>query len=272
MQRNVRRHSQTSPDLVQGPRLGHVPWHPVEDVPTTTFFCCDKRDAYHFEYDLVGNQFTPVQMFLDRATDESSLCHVLAQQIAGGDVWYVEVRSYQSTLGSFSCPWRRDQQNSHHASLPLDGGMHTQRSLHAGGFASTSVVEVPSGVGERVVFDAGGRDLHLGEPAEGGVHHRRGSGDVEVVVAPGAVARHHVRDGSALAGIVGVLAGRAHDGEPRVFLGDAVEVFTVVEVVALPFAAEQVDPSGAVVAGELVEECFDRGESGATGDEDDVAA
>jgi hypothetical protein len=99
-------------------RMPRASYHAVEDVSATTLLRFEHGDAHHVEHDLVRDQLAPVEIFLDCRTDRSPPGDVLAEQIAGGDVRHVEVRGDQRTLGSLSCPGRRDQQNPHGAILP----------------------------------------------------------------------------------------------------------------------------------------------------------
>src|SRR5207248_5086749 len=84
------------------------------------------------------------------------------------------------------------------------------------GGPALAVLRRRSELAEGVVPDPEGRDLQLGEAAQGRLHHRSRAGGEEVVLLPGAVPADHAGDVALLAGEARVAAARRDDPPPRV--------------------------------------------------------
>jgi hypothetical protein len=118
VQRHICGHSEFATYQVHRAGLLHVPRDAIEDEPASCRLRGDQCRPQYVEYDLVGHEFSAVEMPLNGQADRGPPGHVIAQQFTGRDVGDIEMGGDQCALGSLARARGRDHQHSHAHLLP----------------------------------------------------------------------------------------------------------------------------------------------------------
>src|SRR5258708_37816964 len=86
--------------------------------PTSGRLGGDHRLPHHVEHDLVGHEFTAIEILLNGQAQSGPPRHVIAQEFTGRDVVDVEVRGDQCALSPLARARGRDHQYPHTHLLP----------------------------------------------------------------------------------------------------------------------------------------------------------